>query len=35
MAATSPQYFARDAALDLLRSEPNTDAEDRGQFSLF
>jgi hypothetical protein len=34
-AAPSPQDFARDAALDLLRSERNMDEEDRGQLSLF
>jgi hypothetical protein len=34
-AAKSPQDFARDAALTMLSSERNTDAEDRGQLSLF
>jgi hypothetical protein len=34
-AAASPQDFARAAALGLLRSHWNTDAEDRGQLSLF
>jgi hypothetical protein len=33
--ATSPQDFARDAALTMLSSERNTDAEDGGQLSLF
>jgi hypothetical protein len=34
-AAPSPQDFARDAALAELRSERNTDAEDKGQLSPF
>jgi hypothetical protein len=34
-AATSPQDFARDAALAMLRLECNSDAEERGQLSLF
>jgi hypothetical protein len=34
-AAKSPQDFARDAALAILRSERDSDAEDHGQLSLF
>jgi hypothetical protein len=34
-AAPSPQAFARDAALAMLRSDRGTDAEDEGQLSLF
>jgi hypothetical protein len=34
-AAASPQDFAREVALDLLRSETSTAGEDEGQLSLF
>jgi hypothetical protein len=34
-AAVSPQDFAREIALDLLRSERAADSEDEGQLSLF
>jgi hypothetical protein len=34
-AAVSPQDFAREVALDLLRSERSPDGVDEGQLSLF
>jgi hypothetical protein len=34
-AAANPQDFAREVALDLLRSERSADDDDEGQLSLF